>query len=79
MASSVVMEASLHTVVLFLLPCLCSASPLEFKMESWQLREILPSGAQKFEKKNETWEWGDDYLDFDLDNQENAINTLLIR
>ena len=68
-------DASVHTVVLFLVPCLCSASPLEFKMESWRLREILPSGFQKFEKKNESREWGDDYLDFDLDNQENAVNT----
>ena len=69
-----VMEVSLHTVVLFLVPCLCSASPLEFKMESWRLREILPSGSQKFEnEKNESREWGDDYLDFDLDNVENAI------
>ena len=69
----VTMDASLHIVVLFLLPCLCSASPLEFKMESWRLREILPSGSQRLEKKNETREWGDDYLDFDLDNVENAI------
>ena len=46
-------------------------------MESWRLREILPSGSQRFEKKNETREWGDDYLDFDLDNQENAANTLI--
>ena len=69
----VTMEVSLHTVVLFLLPCLCSASPLEFKMESWQLREILPSGSQRFEKKNESREWGDDYLDFE--DEENAINT----
>ena len=68
-----VMEVSLHIVVLFLLPCLCSASPLEFKMESWQLREILPSGSQRFEKKNESREWGDDYLDFE--DEENAINT----
>ena len=72
---SVMMEVSLHNVVLILLPCLCSASPLEFKMESWRLREILPSGLQKLEKKNETREWGEDYLDFDLDNQENAVNT----
>ena len=69
------MEASLHIVVLFLLPCLCSASPLEFKMESWRLRETLPSESRKFEEKNETKEWGDDYLDFDLDDEENAINT----
>ena len=43
-------------------------------MESWRLREILPSRSEKFEnEKNESREWGDDYLDFDLDNVENAI------
>ena len=44
-------------------------------MESWRLRETLPSESQKFEEKNETKEWGDDYLDFDIDDEENAINT----